>query len=154
MEGVLAAASHVEKPAGSDHHQRRTAAGGEAKYRANILSEAHRMAQLVQELLSLSVWRPLPVRSCRQSWTPRPFLGSLRDMAAGGGKAGDRLTLRLPDGALPPIRADEDALKQVMAILLSNAVQHTPAVRRSNFRRGGRANGLPVGGRYGAGHCG
>ena len=28
--------------------------GGEAKYRANILSEAHRMAQLVQELLSLS----------------------------------------------------------------------------------------------------
>ena len=42
-------------------------------------------------------------------------------------KAGDRLTLRLPDGALPPIRADEDALKQVMAILLSNAVQHTPS---------------------------
>ena len=101
--------------------------GEEAKYRANILSEAHRMAQLVQELLSLSVWRPLPVRSCRQSWTPRPFWEVYETWQPVAAKAGDRLTLRLPDGALPPIRADEDALKQVMAILLSNAVQHTPS---------------------------
>lgn len=82
--------------------------GEEAKYRANILSEAHRMAQLVQELLSLS----------RLETAARQIMPA---------KAGDRLTLRLPDGALPPIRADEDALKQVMAILLSNAVQHTPS---------------------------
>ena len=58
------------------------------------------------------------------------------------------------DGALPPIRADEDALKQVMAILLSNAVQHTPSRSsssysgRSSFGGGGFSGG---GDRFGGG---
>ena len=102
--------------------------GEEAKYRANILSEAHRMAQLVQELLSLSRLETAARQIMPAKLDTEAFLWEVYEtwqpVAA---KAGDRLTLRLPDGALPPIRADEDALKQVMAILLSNAVQHTPS---------------------------
>ena len=102
--------------------------GEEAKYRANILSEAHRMAQLVQELLSLSRLETAARQIMPTKLDTEAFLWEVYEtwqpVAA---KAGDRLTLRLPDGALPPIRADEDALKQVMAILLSNAVQHTPS---------------------------
>lgn len=92
------------------------------------------MAQLVQELLSLSRLETAARQIMPAKLDTEAFLWEVYEtwqpVAA---KAGDRLTLRLPDGALPPIRADEDALKQVMAILLSNAVQHTPAVRRSNF---------------------
>lgn len=118
--------------------------GEEAKYRANILSEAHRMAQLVQELLSLSRLETAARQIMPAKLDTEAFLWEVYEtwqpVAA---KAGDRLTLRLPDGALPPIRAEEDALKQVMAILLSNAVQHTPsgtAIRNfPPWRRGERS---------------
>lgn len=121
----------VEKPAGSDHHQRRTAAfrrrGGKIPRQHSVRSAPDGAAG-ARSFYPFPVWRPLPVRSCRQSWTPRPFSGKFtKTWQPVAAKAGDRLTLRLPDGALPPIRADEDALKQVMAILLSNAVQHTPS---------------------------
>ena len=86
------------------------------------------MAQLVQELLSLSRLETAARQIMPAKLDTEAFLWEVYEtwqpVAA---KAGDRLTLRLPDGALPPIRADEDALKQVMAILLSNAVQHTPS---------------------------
>ena len=92
------------------------------------MQPARRMAQLVQELLSLSRLETAARQIMPTKLDTEAFLWEVYEtwqpVAA---KAGDRLTLRLPDGALPPIRADEDALKQVMAILLSNAVQHTPS---------------------------
>ena len=37
------------------------------------------------------------------------------------------LTLTLPEDAVPSIRADADRLRQLLAILLNNALDHTPA---------------------------
>ncbi len=88
--GVLAAASHeLKSPLAViiTSAELLPSGGEEAKYRANILSEAHRMAQLVQELLSLSRLET----AARQDHAGKAghrglSLGSLRDMAAGGGK--------------------------------------------------------------------
>lgn len=61
--------------------------GEEAKYRANILSEAHRMAQLVQELLSLSRLETAARQIMPAKLDTEAFLWEVyEDMAAGGGK--------------------------------------------------------------------
>ena len=40
---------------------------------------------------------------------------------------GHALALVLPEEAVPTIRADEGRLRQLLAILLNNAIEHTPA---------------------------
>ncbi len=97
------------------------------KYRAHILSESRRMTMLVQELLSLAKSESATCAPHFEMIETEAFLWDIFEawepVAA---QAGDSLNLCFSDDALPPIRADEELLRQLFSILLSNAVGHTP----------------------------
>ena len=109
--------------------------------------------QLVQELLSLSRLETAARQIMPAKLDTEAFLWEVYEtwqpVAA---KAGDRLTLRLPDGALPPIRADEDSAEAGDGHSVVQRRSATPpAYADRTFRRGGGANGLPVGADTGPG---
>ena len=98
-----------------------------ARFRSNILSETRRMSLLVQELLISAKADALPKQTKFSALDTDAFLWDIyetyQDVVR---KSGDRLTLQLPTDTLSKVYADEELLKQVMSILLSNAVQHSP----------------------------
>ncbi len=97
------------------------------KFLATILSNAHRMQGLVDDLLDLS-----RIESGR--WTPRPEQLSLSGMvgdawAAYADRASDRgvtLTVRIATAA-ERVRIDPSALHQVLANLFDNAMRYVEA---------------------------
>lgn len=96
------------------------------RFRSNILSETRRMSLLVQELLISVKADTLPKQHKFTALDTDAFLWDIyetyQDVVT---KNGDRLTLKLPADALPKMYADEELLRQVISILLSNAVQHS-----------------------------
>ena len=94
----------------------------------NSQKEADRMSRLIDDLLLLANGdlgnlpahlEPLaPDNLCIEVYDQ--FYLVARDQ-------GHVLTLALPEEAVPTIRADEGRLRQLLAILLNNAIEHTPA---------------------------
>ncbi len=97
------------------------------KFLQVILANARRMQRLVDGLLDLSRiesggWRPSP-ESLDTAAVAREVLGLYGDRA---GQRGVALGLEIQPGA-EAISADPDALRQVLANLLDNALRYTPA---------------------------
>lgn len=89
--------------------------------------EADRMARLTDDLLLLA-GSDAHALACRLAPTELDTLCiELYDqfylLAA---RSGHPLTLRLPEGAAPPVPADAGRLKQLLTVLLNNALDHTP----------------------------
>ncbi len=106
-----------------------------------VLHNARRMQQLVDDLLDLSriesgVWRPEPADVAVEPLV-RAVWGEVATGARGQGR---ELTLDLPEGA-QTVRADPEALRQILTNVLDNAVRHTPAGGRVAVRTHHEATG-------------
>lgn len=93
-----------------------------------IDGEARRMGQLVDELLLLSAGAAARERLRPEALEPDTFL---LDFAEGmeplARQSGRRLAVRLPKDAPPPVCADRSRLRQLLTILLDNALRFAPA---------------------------
>lgn len=112
------------------------------RYLAVIDGEAKRMGALVDELLLLSAGASARARLRRESLAPDTFL---LDFAEGmeplAKKRELRLAVRLPEKALPPVEADAYRLRQLLAILVDNALRFAPEgseIELGLAERGGR----------------
>lgn len=112
------------------------------RYLAVIDGEAKRMGALVDELLLLSAGASARARLRRESLAPDTFL---LDFAEGmeplAKKRERRLAVRLPEKALPPVEADAYRLRQLLAILVDNALRFAPEgteIELGLAERGGR----------------
>jgi two-component system phosphate regulon sensor histidine kinase PhoR len=106
-----------------------------------ILHNARRMQQLVDDLLDLSriesgVWRPEP-----GDVAVEPIVRDVWAQVATGARGeGRAFALELAQGA-DRLRADPEALRQVLTNILDNAVRHTPAGGRVVVRTHHEATG-------------
>lgn len=97
-----------------------------ADYQRNIVAETHRMGRLVGDLLLLSGSRGgrLPVYPARVD--SDTLLISVFERAQPlARQQGRTLALRLPDSPLPPVRADDERVVQILGILLDNAFTYS-----------------------------
>ena len=98
------------------------------RYLTLMSRETDRMIRLVNELLLIAGGGRL-----RQSFTPAgvepdTLLIDLADeMTPVAEKAGVLLEVRLPDEAAAPVRGDADLLRQLLTILIDNALRYAPA---------------------------
>lgn len=116
--------------------------GEQARFVRMAESEANRMTRLTNDLLLLAgtdagAWsvRLLPVAMdtfCIEVYEQFYLLARQR---------GHELTLCLPENPLPTVQADEERLKQLLAILLNNAMEYaptgTPVVLRATVDKAG-----------------
>lgn len=94
----------------------------------NAQSETDRMAQLTDDLLLLANGDLGNLPTHLESVEPDNLCIELYDQFyLLARQASHSLTLTLPDAAVPLIQADAGRLKQLLAILLNNAMEHTPA---------------------------
>lgn len=112
-------------------------------YLAVIDGEARRMGALVDDLLLLSAGASARARLHRESLAPDTFL---LDFAEGmeplAREKGCGLKVSLPDDAPPPVSADGYRLRQLLTILLDNALRFAPRGSEVELRlseKGGRA---------------
>lgn len=114
---------------------------------ANIETECARMARLVDDLLSLA-------RSDAGSWSIRRERVDpdtlLLETADGfyplARQKGLTLQLEVPDDPLPPVTGDPERLRQILTVLLDNAMSYTPPGGRVTLsgRRWGNRLALSV----------
>ncbi|HUL04264.1 MAG TPA: ATP-binding protein [Gemmatimonadales bacterium] len=114
------------------------------KFAETILSNAHRMQRLVDDLLDLSRiesggWQPQQrvvdiAALARDAWTP------FADRAA---ERRVKLGVQVAPGA-DAVSADADALRQIFTNLFDNALRHTPADGQVTVRATGAAGGVVV----------
>lgn len=97
------------------------------RYLKVVDEESARMGGLVDELLLLSAGTSAKQRLSCQLLDPDTFLldfyESMEPLAV---KQNRRLEVQLPDGAVPPILADSYRLRQLLTILLDNALRYAP----------------------------
>lgn len=112
-----------------------------AGYLRTIDGESRRMGQLVDELLLLSAGASARGRLRLEPLAPDTFLLDFAEaMEPLAARRGRRLETRLPAAALPPVLADGYRLRQLLAILLDNALDYAPpgsAVELALEARGG-----------------
>ncbi|WP_455502416.1 sensor histidine kinase [Gemmiger sp.] len=90
--------------------------------------EADRMARLVDDLLLLANGDLDNLPTHLQPVAPDTLcIEVYEQFYLVAKKRQHPLTLTLPDGAVSPIQADPDRVKQLLAILLNNALDHTPS---------------------------
>ena len=96
-------------------------------YLSLMSREADRMSKLIDELLILAGGGSL-----RRNFQPKPieldtvlidFVDSMTPVAE---KKDIFLEIRLPDDTLPPVSVDEDRIRQLLAILVDNALRYAP----------------------------
>lgn len=130
QEAFLAAASHeLRSPlAVISASAQQLQSPQDAPHGETIRAEAARMARLVSDLLLLA-------GGGAQTWTLHPVRLDADALAADAyarfapvaAQCGVRLRAQLPDAPLPPLCGDGERLQQLLAILLQNALEHTPA---------------------------
>lgn len=105
----------------------RSDSGNAEHYLSLMEREAERMSKLVDELLVLAGGGSL-----RKCFHPRPIALDtlLIDFADGmtpvAGAAEVAFEIRLPEEALPPVSADPDRIRQLLSILVDNALRYAP----------------------------
>lgn len=99
-----------------------------AQYLHVIDAESARMGALVDDLLLLSAGASARGRLDLQPLAPDTFLlqfaEDMEPVAAGRGR---HLRAELPPQAVPPVRADAHRLRQLLTVLLDNALRYEPA---------------------------
>lgn len=94
----------------------------------NIQSEADRMAHLTDDLLLLANGDIGNVPSRLENLAPDNVCIEIFDQMYPVAKQnGHVLTLQLPEDVTPEIQADRERLRQLIVILLRNAIEHTPS---------------------------
>lgn len=146
QQQFLSAAGHelrtplavIQANAGAAAHQ----PNGAQRYLAVIDEEARRMGTLVDELLLLSAGASARARLRRERLSPDTllldFAESMEPLAREKGRG---LKLSLPEEALPPVEADGYRLRQLLTILVDNALRFAPqgsAVELRLSEKGGR----------------
>lgn len=97
------------------------------RYLAVIDGEAQRMGALVDELLLLSAGASARTRLFRESLAPDTFLLDFAEsMEPLAKKQKRRLAVSLPGNAMPPVEADAYRLRQLLTILVDNALYFAP----------------------------
>lgn len=93
----------------------------------NIQLEADRMTHLTDDLLLLANGDLGTIPAHLQPIAPDNLCLEVYDQFYPLAKqSGHSLTLALPDHSVPAIRADEERLRQLLSIILRNAMEHTP----------------------------
>ncbi len=89
--------------------------------------EAERMSRLIDELLILAGAGSLRRNFLPEALEPDTLLIDFADtVTPQARKRGIRLELKLPEEAVPFIRADADRVRQMLAILTDNALRYAP----------------------------
>lgn len=93
----------------------------------SIRTEGHRMSRLIDELLLLTsadnhAWK-LQIEPVESDTLLLEVFEAFEPIAAG---KNIRLSVELPDTLLPPCLCDQERIRQVLAILLHNALSYTP----------------------------
>ena len=89
--------------------------------------EAERMSRLIDELLILAGGGSLRRNFCPQPLDPDTLLIDFADtQMAVADKKGIYIHIDLPEEAVLPIRADGDRVKQILSILMDNALRYAP----------------------------
>lgn len=97
------------------------------RYLAVIDGEAQRMGALVDELLLLSAGASARTRLRRESLAPDTFLLDFAEsMEPLAKKQKRRLAVSLPGNAVPQVEADAYRLRQLLTILVDNALYFAP----------------------------
>lgn len=97
------------------------------RYLAVIDGEAQRMGALVDELLLLSAGAGARTRLRRESLAPDTFLLDFAEsMEPLAKKQKRRLAVSLPGNAVPQVEADAYRLRQLLTILVDNALSFAP----------------------------
>ena len=97
------------------------------RYLAVIDGEARRMGLLVDELLLLSAGASARARLRCERLAPDTFLLDFAEsMEPLARRKGRELAVRLPECALPPVEADPYRLRQLLTILMDNALRFAP----------------------------
>lgn len=97
------------------------------RYLAVIDGEAQRMGALVDELLLLSAGASARTRLRRESLAPDTFLLDFAEsMEPLAKKQKRRLAVSLPGNAVPQVEADAYRLRQLLTILVDNALSFAP----------------------------
>ncbi len=92
-----------------------------------ILSESLRMSRLVEDMLALTGLQGGSHKINPSRLEPDTFLLNFCEQTESYVRARKhKLCLSLPETALPPLDADEDRLKQLLMILLDNAISYSP----------------------------
>lgn len=101
---------------------------GSERHLTLMRREAERMSRLIDELLILAGGGSLRRNFRPESLEPDTLLIEFADtMMPQARRRGVRLELDLPEDALPPLRADADRVRQMLAILTDNALRYAPA---------------------------
>ena len=107
---------------------RRAAPNEQPTFLRNAEAETDRMARLVDDLLVLANGNLGNLPAHLQPTAPDNLCIEVYEQFYLVAKQRQHpLTLTLPDDAVPNIEADPDRLRQLLAILLNNALDHTPA---------------------------
>lgn len=127
----IAAASHELRSPLSVIRASAAAAGGSedsTRFLDSIDRECERMGRLVDDLLLLA-------RTDSDRWTLEPtdidtdtlLIETYEDFEPMARERGQSLKLELPDRALPTVRADAARVRQILGVLLDNALCYTPS---------------------------
>jgi two-component system sensor histidine kinase KdpD len=104
-----------------------------------LRSELDRLTRLVVNLLDLSRLQAGAAEPRPELWTADELVA----MALDGLPGAERVDVDVPDG-LPPVRADATQLQRVLANLLQNALEFSPAASRVTVRARGEEGRLVV----------
>ena len=97
------------------------------KYRRAAVTEAERMSRLVGDLLLLAGGDAGSWKIQREQLDLDTILIETSEQFKPiAKKSGLTLLLRLPEETLPHIAGDADRMRQILAVLLNNAIQHAP----------------------------
>lgn len=99
----------------------------QAQFLRSSRAEADRMARLTDDLLLLARGDAGRLSVQLRPVTPDTLCIELYDQFYPlARQSGHTLTLELPERGVPTVQADAERLKQLLAILLHNALEHTP----------------------------
>ncbi len=105
------------------------------RYEQTIREEVLRMSRLVDSMLTLTSLENHSLKLQPTAFAPDTFLLNLYEQFEPlARQKGIAMQLALPEDSVPSITADSDRLKQLLLILLQNAVSYTPSGKSITLR--------------------